>query len=435
MIGDGFGVSSVTAARIFEGQQRGIDGESNRLAFEDLPYLALSKTYAHDMQVSDSASTATAMVSGVKTNGRTLGVNSSAKYDDCSTEADARVTSVFAMAEAQGRATGIVSTTTITHATPASTFAHTVNRDWENDAEMGEAYGPCTDIARQLVEWPIGNGLEVAFGGGRENFLPAETPDPEDAETMGLRQDGRNLISEWQTRYGENAAYVWNALQFASLEPEKVDHALGLFDYHHMEYEAERSGDAGGEPSIAEMTGKAIDILSKNQTGFFLMVEGGRIDHGSHAGEALKMLTDAVAFNDAVKTVLEKVDLDETLVIVTADHSHTLTISGYPARGNQILELVKGPDGNVLPASDGKPYTTLGYANGPGAITAPERPDLSRTDVTALGFKQQALVPTRSETHAGEDVAIYAGGPWAHLFQNTVEQNFIYHVIHHAAGL
>ena len=437
MIGDGFGVSSVTAARIFEGQQRGVDGESNILAFERLPHLALSKTYSHNFQVSDSAATATAITSGVKTRGGVVGLDSSVPFGDCAASVGAETESIFETAEAAGKATGVVTTTAITHATPASVYAHAASRGWESDAAMTDADAPCRDIARQLVEWGFGDGLEVAFGGGRRNFLPETVMDPEQRDVAGARKDGLDLTAAWLQRFGADGAYVWNKEQFDRLDPAGVGHVLGLFDPGHMDYEHDRVSDGAGEPSLAEMTSKALDVLSRDEDGFFLMVEGGRIDHASHAGNAYRMLTDAVAFNEAVKTVLAKVDLGDTLVIVTADHSHTLTIAGYPARGNDILGAVEGPPDwpFEMKASDDKGYTTLGYANGPGAIGEGPRPDPFEDDVLHPDYKQQSAIPLASETHGGEDVAIYAGGPWAHLFQGTVEQNYIYHVIKYASGL
>jgi alkaline phosphatase len=214
----------------------------------------------------------------------------------------------------------------------------------------------------------------------------------------------------------------------------KTPHIMGLFERSHMRYEADRLKDNGGEPSLAEMTVKSLDILSQNPNGFFLMVEGGRIDHAHHDGNAYRSLEDMVAFDNAIKAALQKVNLDETLVIVTADHSHTLTISGYPKRGNPILETIVEPDGKPKLGKDGKPFTTLGYANGPGAVKEGE-PRPVPTNTTAPDYKQQSLVPLDSETHGGEDVAIFAGGPWAHLFAGVVEQNYIYHVIDHATKL
>lgn len=435
-IGDGMGIATVTAARIYEGQRRGEDGESNRLAMERLPYAALSKTYTHDFQVADSAPTATAMMTGLKTRNAIIGLTSDAEVGDCAGSKGKEVPTIGAMAERAGLATGVISTARVTHATPAALYAHTPNRDWESDADMSPEViaAGCKDIAQQLVAWPHGDGLEVIFGGGRDRFVPNTEYDLEDLRSKGMRKDGRNLLEEWLARYSNSGAFVWNKSEFDRLDPKTTPRVLGLFEPSHMHYEADRSKDNGGEPSLAEMTAKAIEILAQNPNGFFLMVEGGRIDHAHHGGNGYRALEETVAFDAAIKAALEKVDLAETLVIVTADHSHTLTINGYPRRGNLILDTVRGRDGQARKALDGKSYTTLSYANGPGAAK-PGEPRPEPTDTTASDYRQQALVPLASETHGGEDVAVFAGGPWAHLLASVVEQNYIFHVIDHATKL
>jgi alkaline phosphatase len=198
-----------------------------------------------------------------------------------------------------------------------------------------------------------------------------------------------------------------------------------------MQYESARVHDKGGEPSLAEMTFKAISILQRNPKGFFLLVEGGRIDHGHHAGIASLALDDTVAMDEAVKAALSATDARDTLIVVTADHSHVLTMAGYPSRNNPILGLANREDGKPALAKDGKPYTTLSYANGPGAVEG-EREDLTHVDTTKPDFHQQSLVPMGSETHGGEDVPIYASGPWSHLFQGVVDQQYIFHVMNRA---
>jgi alkaline phosphatase len=210
---------------------------------------------------------------------------------------------------------------------------------------------------------------------------------------------------------------------------------MGLFERDHMEFEAQRAADTGGEPSLAEMTRKAIEILQRDTDGYVLMVEGGRIDHAHHAGQAGLALDETVALDAAVKTALSMVNLDETLVIVTSDHSHNLTIAGYPKRGNPILGKVVNVDGTEAKAADGKPYTTLSYANGPGAVRDGPRRDPADEDTLALTYIQPALVPFGGATHGGEDVAVRAIGPWAHLLTGVLEQNLIYHVMAHALQL
>ena len=190
------------------------------------------------------------------------------------------------------------------------------------------------------------------------------------------------------------------------------------------------------------------------------MVEGGRIDHAHHFGNAFRALTDAIEFARAVKLAMQRTDPRDTLIIVTADHSHTLTMAGYPKRGNPILGKVVQPETPSADyATDGLklPYTTLGYANGPGYTGASDRqsegikkfphpgtqflgitdgrPDLAEVDTTAPDYMQESTAPMMQETHGGEDVAVYARGPQAHLIRGVLEQHVIFHVMAHALGM
>ena len=434
-IGDGMGVSTLTAGRIFEGQQLGLDGESYVAQMDRLPHTALVKTYSHDAQVPDSAPTATAIVAGVKTKNGVIGVGPEAIENDCAATAPFKVQSLFGMAEDRGLATGIVSTATITHATPASAYAHVAQRDWEVDANMPAAAkaAGCTDIARQMVEWPHGDGLEVMLGGGRQHFIPATMADPEYPNAKGKRADGKDLAASWAAANPEGA-YVWNHDSFAAVDPKKTTKLLGLFEPSHMQFEADRMAAGNKEPSLAEMTTKAIAMLSKNKKGYVLMVEAGRIDHAHHGGNARRALQDTVALNTALKAAMDSVDLRDTLIVVTSDHSHVFTIAGYPERGNPILGVVSAPIGKPTLAMDGKAYTTLGYANGPGAVNAAERPDPSKQDTEALNYRQQSLISMFAETHGGDDVVARAAGPKAHLFKGTIEQNTIFQIMRAALG-
>ena len=253
-IGDGMGVSTVTAARIREGQARGEPGEETVLSFERFPHTALIKTYNTNAQVADSAGTASAMMTGTKTNIGVINMAPEHPTGRCQTPGAGAVMPISAQAEATGRAVGVVTTTRLTHATPATVYAHAASRDWEDDTELPEEarQAGCADIAAQLLQFP-GDGLEVAMGGGRRHFLPADTTDPEYPQLSGRRGDGRNLAHEWQRRY-DNAAYVTSSEQLAATELVGVDHLLGLFEPSHMQYEADRSSDEGGVPSLAEMT-------------------------------------------------------------------------------------------------------------------------------------------------------------------------------------
>ncbi|WP_119396087.1 alkaline phosphatase [Salinibius halmophilus] len=431
-VADGNGVSSNTAIRIFEGQAQGLLGEEHELSFEKFPHLALAKTYNSNAQTPDSAGTATAMLAGVKTRQGVVGITDNVDRGDCVTALDNQIPSALHLAERKGKATGVVSTARVTHATPAAAYAFAADRNFEDDSALSDEQkaAGCVDIASQALT----ADMEVILGGGRRHFIPAELTD-EEGKT-GRRTDGRDLTKEWQAQGGE---YVWNRDGLMKLDPN-ADRVLGLFESSHMEYEADREGDAGGEPSLAEMTAAAINVLNKDEDGFFLLVESGRVDHAHHAGNAYRAMMDGVAFAEAVQIATQMTNLEDTLIIVTADHSHTLVMQGYAQRGNPILGLSKGLDSQGNPvtepslAKDGKPYTTIAYVNGPGAVQG-ERQDLSNVDVEDMDFVQQALIPMSSETHTAEDVAIYARGPWAWLIDGTVEQNYIFHVMDHAAGL
>ena len=378
------------------------------------------------------------MTAGVKTINDVMGIDHTSILESCDSQKTKAVTTLWELAETVGMSTGVITTARLTHATPGAAYSHIADRDWESDAEMPpEAVAAgCADIAQQLVEMRYGDGLEVAMGGGRSYFMPETAADPEDEGETGGRKDGKDLTQAWLDRYSNGGAYVWNKEQFDAIDTAGTDHLLGLFERSHMEYDHDRPGDTAGEPSLAEMAEKTIAILARNPEGFLLMIEGGRIDHGSHESNAYRTVTDGVALNEAVKTVLRNVDLNETLIVVTGDHSHTLTIAGYAKRGNPILGISIGVDDEPLLGEDGKPYTTIGFANGPGGMKEPvERPAVTMEQATAPDFIQQSLVYLESETHGGEDLGIYAIGPWSHLFQGTVEENYTFHVMDFASGI
>jgi alkaline phosphatase len=429
-LGDGMGVSTVTAARILAGQRAGKLGEEHELSFEAFPNIALVKTYNTDSQVADSAGTMSAIMTGEKTRIGIFGVNSSVSLNDCASALENELPTLLEDAEDRGHPTGIVSTARITHATPAATYGHTPNRGWEADAVMPPtaAEAGCRDLALQMVEFNHGDGIEVMLGGGRAAFMPAGAVDPEYGQPAGMRADQRNLAEEWAAASADHH-YVWNAGQLNEVADD--GQVLGLFEPSHMQYEADRNKSDEGEPSIAEMTRFSIERLQKATAetgkGFFLMVEGGRIDHGHHAGNAYRSLTDAVAMADAVQVAMDMTDESNTLILVTADHSHTLTISGYPRRGNPILGKVESGIAEMTKDAAGRPYTTLSYANGPGYRA--EAADLSDVDTQDKDFLQPATVPMPSETHGGEDVAAYARGPNADTLRGVIEQNEIYHVL------
>ena len=475
-VGDGMGMSTITASRILEGQNEGGLGEENTLSFGAFPFTGLSKTYNVDAQTPDSAGTMTAMMSGVKTDVGVIGVDEDIVRGDCSTVAGNELVTALELAELAGKSTGIISTARITHATPAATYAKSADRNWEDYSDQpADAQGVCEDIASQLVNFEANlesrfsgydvDGIEVVFGGGRRHFLRKDAADNTvDAvsSTEGDRTDGRNLVNEWATAYSngvvtfgtEATAAAGNTpagTDFDAIDTETTERVLGLFNESHMQYEADRGNDLLGEPSLSDMTNKAIGILDNNDDGFFLMVESGRIDHAHHAGNAFGALNDTIELSNAIQAAVDATDAEDTLIIVTADHGHVFTIAGYPKRGNPILgKVVAVGSDEASTASDGLPYTTVGYMNGIGFMDlgdetdsdqsysntgTPGRVDLTEVDTTAPGFHQEALVPLSSETHSGEDVGIYASGPGAHLVSGTNEQSIIFHVMEHAADL
>ena len=429
-LGDGMGVSTVTAARILAGQLQGNFGEEHVLSFETFPRVALVKTYNTDAQVSDSAGTMSAIMTGEKTRIGFISVAGSIDHDDCAGALQNELPTLLQMAEQAGIATGLVTTTRITHATPAATFAHVPNRNWESDAQLPAAAAElgCRDIARQLTEFDHGDGIEVVLGGGRSLFFPESVADPEHQGLNGMRQDGRNLVDEWLAA-GDDRQFVWNLEQLRAL-PATGGQVLGLFEPSHMQFEADRASDPAGEPSIEEMTRFAIERLAQSERGFFLMVEGGRIDHAHHAGNAYRALTDTVAMAQAVATAVALTNPDDTLILVTADHSHTLSLSGYPRRGNPVFGKVVTPLGELATDSAGRPYTMLGYANGPGF----REPlvDLSDVDTEAPNYLQAATFPLSSETHGGEDVPAYAQGLNADALGGVIEQNLLFDLMRDA---
>ncbi len=166
---------------------------------------------------------------------------------------------------------------------------------------------------------------KLIFGGGRNKFLTNEDSDYFEKNKKGHRADTRNLINEWSTQMSSrnlNHKFIWNLTEFYDLKPNQHQHILGLFSYDHMSYELDRVENRLQEPSLAEMTNKAIEILETNPNGYFLFVEGANIDKAHHASMAKKSLHEFVQFDNTIGVGMNKTLEDDTLLIVTADHSH-----------------------------------------------------------------------------------------------------------------
>ncbi|KAF5280051.1 hypothetical protein FQR65_LT03306 [Abscondita terminalis] len=428
-LGDGMSIATLSAARAHLGHRNGKTGEEIELSFEKFPYVGLSKTYCVDAQVADSACSATAYLGGVKGNTGTIGVSAAVTTNDCDAminEAN-QVLSIAHYAQKNNKRTGVITTTRITHASPAGVYAHVANRWWESDSVVslfGKDSTKCNDIAHQLVHGETGKNLNVIFGGGRTNFMPFFEFDEDNY--MGIRFDGRNLIKEWEdSKKGTKYKYVSNREDFVEISND-TEYVLGLFGGSHMDYNLER--DITKQPSLQEMTEKAIELLTNQDEGFFLFVEGGRIDTAHHDSKARKALDETIEFHKAVESAVRMTNEKNTLIVVTSDHSHTMSFGGYADRGADVL----GVAGHGL---DFLPYTTLNYANGPGyrAEVNGRRHDVSQDNLTDFEYKYPAYAPLFSETHGGDDVAIFARGPWAHLFSGVLEQNFISHAINFAS--
>ncbi|XP_055846123.1 membrane-bound alkaline phosphatase-like isoform X2 [Episyrphus balteatus] len=432
-LGDGLSIETIAAGRILKGQLEDRLGERSKLTFENFPAVGLSKTYCVDKQVADSACTATAYLGGVKGNYRTIGVNGNVSLNDCGSAMNPvnQVESIASWAQKANKSTGLVTNTAVTHASPAGVYSHLANREFESDYKVKlEGYNPakCVDAAMQLVHHDVGKKLNVVLGGGTKRFLPNGTLDF--YGNAGERLDGRNLISEWRQSKTGLAKSIFNVQQLIATDYNNTDYLMGLFAPEAMNFKTE--ADVVKEPSLEQMTEAAIKILRKNQNGFFLFVEGGHIDTAHHENMAQKALIETLEFSKAIQKALDMTNSEETLIVVTADHSHTMTFSGYSSIGNNILGL------NTEKSDvDNLPYTTLSYANGPSYYKhfnwTGERLDLKNVNVLDKEFQYVSTFPSKTETHGGEDVAVYANGPWSHLFTGSLEQNIIPHMMAYAS--
>ncbi|VDI63596.1 alkaline phosphatase, partial [Mytilus galloprovincialis] len=229
-LGDGMGISTVTAARIYKGQLNGQTGEEAEMTFEKFPYTGFIKTYNTDQQVPDSAGTATAFLCGVKSKAGTVGVDDKVQYSNCSTVQGAEVTSILDWSLAEGKSVGLVTTTRVTHATPAAAYAHAPRRSWEGDTNLDSSQKGCTDIAYQLIK--DNPDIQVILGGGRRFFLSKNETDPERGDVSSYQRWDTSLVQEWiQDKQYRNKthAYAWRKKEFDAINPDNTDFVLGLF--------------------------------------------------------------------------------------------------------------------------------------------------------------------------------------------------------------
>ncbi|RYY73405.1 MAG: alkaline phosphatase [Gammaproteobacteria bacterium] len=439
-LGDGMGITTLTAARIY-----GV-GEDGELTIDTFPETAFIKTYSNDAQVTDSAPSMSAYMTGVKMNNEVISMTPDTKAFDangasyltgsdsaCPTTNGQAVTTLLEIAKEAGLATGVVTTTRVTHATPAATYSHICHRDAENT------------IAAQLVpagagfNAKLGDGVDVVLGGGRQFF--------QSTTAGGKRTDNRDLIAELKT---QKYSYASNKTELDALDAATATKVVGLFNSSHMNYDLVRA--TTNEPSLADMTIKAIQVLKKNQKGMFLMVEGGRIDHALHETTAIKALQDTIAFDNAIKAGIEeikKIDptLANTLIVVTADHDHTLVLNGYAARTGKtsatnpgVLGLLKNyTDGSIAKDSDGMPFTIIGFGNGENRVADDRKnfPALTDVQVFADSYHQEAVIPVAAggETHGGTNVFLGAMGKNADSFAGVMDNTKVFSLIRSAVDL
>ena len=423
-LGNGMGPVALTASRIFK------YGEGGKLMMDTMSRTARVKTYSLDGQTPDSASAMSAYMTGVRARNETLSMDGKTfAKDPCPTTGNgSAVPTLFESAIAKGKATGVVTTARLTYATSAATFAHACNRIAEYD------------IASQAVpdgegfNSALGTGLDVLMGGTSRFWRPIKITDKG-------RTDGRDLVVELQAK---GYSYVYDLTSMSKEAPSgKI---IGLFDQadtdakgkvkwvqEHMSYEYDR--DPLKEPSLSQMTSKAIDALARNTKGYFLVIEGGRIEHALSSGNAKRALAEVIAFDDAVRMALAKVDLSSTLIVVTANHDHTMALNGSSHLGNDILAKSTDIKSKKLAlAADGLPYTSLVFGNGNSPRKA-SRVDLTKIDTSGdWNYLQEAGVELTSSSRGGGDVNLFASGAGSSAFKGTLDHTKVFALMKTALG-
>ena len=438
-LGDGMGPVTVTAARILKYKEEG------SLNMDKLPRTARIKTFSLDAQTTDSAPSMAAYMTGVKTRNETLSLDATTKAFPPGRDAATNVANsvnncpatgngvasatLLELAIAKGKATGVVSTARLTHATPAATYAHVCHRNAEYEIARQAAPGGAG------YNTALGAGVDVLMGGISQYWTPFNAT----SNKQG-RPDGRDLVVEMKAK---GYSFVTDLLSLNAAPVAAGTKMLGLYDFAvsqgHMSYNLDR--DASKEPSLAQMTVKSLEILSKNTNGFFLMVEGGRIDHALHETNAARALDETIAFDDAIKAAIDKVKtfdptLANTLIVVTADHDHTMAFNGYGKRGDSPLGLSNSfIDGTPNKDKNGVPYTTLVF--GGGSNRPDTRSVLTTPGVTDINYLQEVAVRRGgkgSETHGGGDVIMMSAGAGSTNFKGTLDNTKVFGLVKAAAG-
>ncbi len=443
-VGNGYGIVPMTATRIYAA------GEDGELAIDKLPETALVRTPSRNAQSADSAAAMTAYMTGVKVDNEVLSQSADTRpYDEsgrpqaahgettCPTVGNGkRVATLLELAKSSGRSTGIVTSARVTQAVTAASYAHLCQRDGENT------------IATQLVPGGpganprLGEGVDVILGGGWQNFLPKDDP------RGSIRNDTRDLFAEMRAK---GYAVVGRQSELAALaQPgaQPIGKLIGLFSRSQMGYDIDRAGTT--EPSLAEMTGRSIDLLQRNATGYLLIVEGGRIGNALDASLARKALQDGRAFDDAIGTALDRLrsvdpDLRNTTIVVTANHDHTLVMNGNAMLAERTIEgrpgilgVVRGYNDATQPATDatGRPYTTLVFGTGEKRVKGPRSqvPALNDLALADRNSRYEAAIEA-PDASGGTDVLLGAIGANAGRFHGTLDNTQVFTLMREAMGL
>jgi len=357
----------------------GVDGKLN---IDTMLVQGRCRTYSADAMITDSAAAGTAYATGFKTRNGVISMHAmTVRGDSLSGKS---LPTILEKAESRGIATGIVSTAMIEHATPAAFYSHRAERDWYNL------------IAADLPA----SGIDLIMGGGRQHLLPKGEVGPE----MGIskREDSRNIIDEMRAG---GYIYLQDKVGFDAYEPEKGDAVLGIFNPGHMQYEFDRKKDTIGEPALWEMTAKAIELLSKNKKGFFLLVEAGRIDHAGNEHDTDRFLWDGIACDKAIGVAQEFAKKHgNTLVIVVPDHG---------TGGPHLTGVYDADDAEKKVIS----YNDAGFPS--------YRLDSDGFPVDDNG-RPLAIRWIDWDGHTGEDVGVHAMGPGSEKLDGLVDNTEIH---------
>lgn len=298
LIGDGLGASQRQIAEYY--MQHQIGDNNAKLLMNQMPVAGINTTYSLDTLVTDSAAAGTALACGIKTNNKVIAQTADGKDTKTLIEA----------VQELGYATGIVTSTRLTHATPAAFASHNASRSNENE------------IAADFLE----SNVDFFAGGGLRHFLPS-TYDAADEDPMGStikskREDETDLVKNFADKGYNVFVGAQGTTDFASYEPKAGDKVFAALTYSHMPYEVDRANAATNLLSLSEIADVAVNTLSLDEDGFFLMVEAGRIDHACHPNDVVAAVKDTIEFDEVIQVALDFYNQhpEETLIIVVGDH-------------------------------------------------------------------------------------------------------------------